>query len=188
MTTVKDANKIVRGHVLWALGAGLMPIPLLDIAAVTAVQIDMLRQLARLYNVNFSESMSKGFVTALTGSTLARAGASLIKTIPGVGTVIGGVSMSVMSGASTYAIGQVAISYFTSMDGDLSNVDMEWAKRTYGEAFERGKEFVSNLRKEDKENSRDVYEALEKLGQLKEKGIITEEDFEAQNQRLLDRL
>ena len=165
-----------------------MPIPLLDIVAVTAIQIDMLRQLARLYEVDFSDSIGKGFVTALSGSTLARAGASLIKTIPGVGSVIGGVSMSIMSGASTFGIGQVAVNYFNSMGGDLSNVDINWAKQAYSDAVERGKEFVSNLRNEDKEGSKDVYESLVKLDELRDKSVITEEEFETQKQRILDRL
>ena len=47
-TKAKTADEIIRSHVLWALGAGLMPVPLFDIAAVTAVQMDMLKQLAEL--------------------------------------------------------------------------------------------------------------------------------------------
>ena len=85
-----------------------MPIPLFDIASVTAVQMDMLKQLADEYDADYSSSSGKAFVSALTGSTLARFAASAIKIFPGVGTVAGGISMSVMSAASTYALGQVA--------------------------------------------------------------------------------
>src|SRR4051812_47831293 len=35
------AQKIVRDHVLWSIGAGLVPIPLMDVAAVTAIQNEM---------------------------------------------------------------------------------------------------------------------------------------------------
>ena len=186
MSRRSEAEKIVRDHVLWSLGAGLMPVPLFDIAAVTAIQMDMLKQLAGLFEVDYSKSGGKGFVSALTGSTFARIGASLIKTVPGVGTVVCGISMSVLSGASTCAIGQVAMSHFGSKRG-LLDVDLEWAKEAYNEAVERGKQYVSDL-KEERGASRDVYEALEKLGQLKEKGVITEEEFEAQKQKLLARL
>ncbi len=186
MTKREKAEKIVRGHVLWSLGAGLMPVPLFDIAAVTAIQIDMLKQLAYLYGADYSKSKGKTFVSALTGSTFAKIGASLVKTIPGIGTVIGGLSMSVLSGASTYAVGQVAISHFEA-GGGLFDVDLAAAKKSYKEAFEQGKQFVSDL-EEEQESSQDVFQALEKLGQLKEKGVITEEEFEAQKQKLLDRL
>ncbi len=186
MSKKQKADKIVRQHVLWALGGGLVPIPLLDIVAVTAIQMDMLKQLSDLYEVDYSKSKGKAFASALTGSTFASIGASVIKAIPGIGTVVGGLSMSALSGASTYAIGHVAINHFEA-SGNLLNVDLKWAKKAYDEAFEKGKEFVSDLEGEE-EASKDVFKALDKLGQLKEKGVITEEEFEAQKQKLLDRL
>ena len=186
MSKSQAADRIIREHVLWSLGAGLLPVPLFDIAAVTAVQMDMLRQLAGLFEVDYSKSTGKSFVSALTGSTFARIGASLVKAVPGVGTVLGGISMSLMSGASTYAVGQVAASHFGS-EGGLLDVDMDWAKRAYGEAFERGKQFVSDLESEGK-TADDAYEALDKLGQLREKGVITEDEFVAQKVKILDRI
>ena len=50
---------------------------------------------------------------------------------------------------------------------------------------------ASKLEKEkkaSKTSSDDVINKLEKLAQLKEKGVITEEDFEAQKQKLLEQL
>ena len=186
MTKGQEADKIIRDHVLWSMGAGLMPVPLFDIAAVTAVQMDMLKQLADLYGADFSKSTGKTFVSALTGSTLARVGASAIKAVPGVGTVVGGVSMSVLSGASTYAVGQVAKGHFASSQG-LLEIDIEWAKQAYSDAFERGKQFVSDL--QDKPNDgEDPYEALEKLGRLKEQGVIDQEEFEQKKRKLLERI
>ena len=78
----RNAEKIVSTHVLWSLGAGLMPLPLFDIVAVTAIQVDMLNQLANEYDVDFSASTGKTFVAALTGVTFARIGASMLKVIP----------------------------------------------------------------------------------------------------------
>jgi predicted Zn-dependent peptidase len=71
--------------------------------------------------------------------------------------------------------------------GEFLDVDLDSAKSAYKKAFEQGKEFVSGLEGEEKA-AKDVYEALDKLGQLKEKGVLTEEEFEAQKQKLLDRL
>ena len=184
MTKEQQADKVIGSHVVWALGGGLIPVPLLDIAAVTAIQMDMLTQLADVYEVEFSNSTGKAFVSGLTGSTFARLGASLIKAVPGIGTVIGGISMSAMSGASTYAVGQVAKNVFGSK-GSLTEVDLQWAKDAYSEAYERGKNFVSRV---EKDNSKDVYESLDKLGKLREQGVITDEEFEAQKQKLLERV
>ena len=96
----------------------MIPIPMLDFTAVTAIQIDMLSQLSTLYGADYTASTGKTFVAALTGSTFAKIGASLVKIVPGIGTMIGGLSMSIMSGASTYAVGQVG--YLPLRDGGLS--------------------------------------------------------------------
>ena len=180
------AQAIVRSHVLWAMGGGLIPVPLVDFAAVTAIQLEMLQQLAELYGVNYSQSNGKTFVSALTGTTVARLGASLIKAIPGFGTVLGGASMSLASGASTYAVGQVAIDHFAK-SGDLGNFIEDQLKKAYEDAFQKGKSYVSDLENERQEAA-DVYQTLEKLGKLKEQGILTEEEFQAKKKQLLDRL
>jgi len=183
-----EADKIVQRHVIWALGAGLIPIPVVDFTAVTAVQMDMLNQLAKLYQVDYTVTTGKTFVAALTGATFASIAASMVKIIPGIGTVLGGVSMSVMSGASTYAVAKVAIQHFES-GGTLLNIDLDKAKKSYKDAYEEGKEYASNLEKEkDAAQTQDVFEKLEKLGKLKEQDVISEEEFQAQKEKLLDRL
>ena len=188
MSKREEADSIVRWHVLWSMGAGLIPIPLVDFAAVTAVQVDMLNQLASAYDVEHDEAIGKTFVTALAGTTFAKVGSSLIKAIPGVGMLIGGVSMSVLSGASTYAVAQVAIHYFES-GGTLKNLDWDTAKKMYDDAFEEGKEYASKVKKEqDQAPEEDAFAKLEKLGKLKEQGVITEEEFEAKKKELLEQV
>ena len=178
MSRRTDANRIIRKHVLWSMGAGLMPVPLLDVAAVTAIQMDMLKQLASVYVASYSASQGKTFVAALTGSTFARVGATMVKALPGIGTIVGGISMSMLSGSSTYAVGKIAIDVFHA-GGDLSSADLDSAKEAYEEAFEEGKGFASGLGKAGKD-AQDLFQALEKLSELKGKGVITEGDFETQ--------
>ena len=191
----EQADAIIKKHILFSIGGGLIPIPLVDMAAVTAFQVSMLEQLADIYGIVYNRSIGKSFIAALTGSTVAKLGASLIKAIPGVGSLIGIVAMSAMSGASTYAVGQVAIIQFES-DGTLEDIDLDEAKEAYDVAFEEGKEVVEEMEKEKKaketaeqpETPDDVLQALEKLGELKEKGILTDAEFKAQKKKLLERL
>ena len=184
-----EAEQIIKKHVIWSLGAGFVPFPILDIAAVTVVQIDMVKQLCRLYHVDYSESKGKTILSTVTGSTLARVGASAVKLIPGIGTLLGWVSMPILSGASTYAIGQALLWHFES-GGDLLNLNTEHLKRVYEDNLKKGKEFASKLYKEQKASKKSptVFEELDELFQLKEKGVITAEEFEAQKQKLLERL
>ena len=47
------ADAIVSRNVLWALGAGIVPIPLVDVVAVMGIEIKMLKELSDLYGVGF---------------------------------------------------------------------------------------------------------------------------------------
>ena len=182
----EQADRIIRSHTLWGMGAGLIPVPMFDVLAVSAIQIDMLKQLAEVYEADFTENLGKTFVTALTGGTFARFGASLIKAVPGVGTLVGGASMSVLSGASTYAVGQVAKRHYET-GGNLIDIDLDSARKTYDEALESGKRVVGDLKNREAE-SKDVFSSLERLSDLKQKGVITEEEFDAKKREMLERL
>lgn len=184
MDKTLHAERIIRTHVAWAIGGGLLPIPLVDIAAVTLIQLDMLKQLANLYGADYDESSGKAVVTALTGGLGAKLAANAMKLLPGFGTLVGGVSMAILSGASTYAVGEVARQHFMA-GGAMHDIDLEAAKARYQDELERGKEVASKLNKPE---SKEVFEKLERLAELRDKGVITEADFEAQKQRLLESL
>ena len=188
----KTADNIILNHVFFSLGAGLVPLPLLDIAAVTVVQLDMLKQLSRLYDVPFQEESGKSLISAIAGGIAAKFGASMIKALPLVGTFLGGVSMSVLSGASTYSIGQVFKQHFSS-GGNLTNVDIRKAKKIFEETFEKGRDIATKMdkKKEQKEEEppkeqKNIVDRLKDLAALRDQGIISEEEFTAQKKRMLD--
>lgn len=200
MTKEDRADKIIQNHVLFSMGLGIVPIPLLDIVGVTAAQLDMLSQIGKVYGKPFSDIAGKSFIASVTGMSVARYGASFLKAIPGIGTLIGGVSMSIMSGASTYALGQVCKRFFE--DGvDLEDIDENMAKNIYEEELERGKEVASDLKQKSEKQKdstpfaasapekeeEDIYAQLLKLGELKEKGVITEDEFQIMKKALVDK-
>lgn len=186
----QQAGSVVKNHVLISMGAGLVPIPVLDIAAVTAVQMEMVKQIAAVYDIPYPNSFDKSFITALTGSIFARIGASLIKAIPGVGSIIGGLSMAIMSGASTYAVGQVFIRHFEA-GGDFHDFDPMSMRKVFQEEYEKGKEKAEQWKKEkdkgedDSSLSTNTLEKLKQLGDLKKTGVITEEEFQKMKDNLL---
>ena len=63
----------------------------------------------------------------------------MIKFIPGIGSVIGGVTMAVLSGASSYALGEVFKKHFET-GGTFLDFDMKRLKKMYNEKFEKGKQ------------------------------------------------
>lgn len=186
------ANSIVRNHMIWSMGAGFIPVPIADFFAVTAIQLDMIRQLSRLYGVDFKETSGKAIITSLSGASVARMGARAIKFIPGVGSILGGVTLAILSGASTYALGEVFKSHFES-GGTFLDFDVSRLKRLYDEKFEKGKEVAEDLKKQQeaqetkvKEAESDVLVRIKELAALKDQGLITEEEFVQLKKKLID--
>jgi CRP-like cAMP-binding protein/uncharacterized protein (DUF697 family) len=111
-----DAVTVVERFTFWSGVAGLVPVPLLDLAAVGGVQIQMLRSISKIYGVPFSENKGKALILSLAGSMIpASSGlgaASVTKGVPIVGTAIGTVAMPALSAGATYAIGMAFIEHF----------------------------------------------------------------------------
>jgi len=116
------ASKLVDRCSLWSGGVGLIPVPLLDIAALGGVQLNMLRRLSEIYGVPFSENIGKSVIASLTGSvipasaatTAAIGVASVLKSLPAIGTMVGALTMPVFSAGATYVIGKFFIQHFAS--------------------------------------------------------------------------
>lgn len=191
------ANTIIKNHIIWSMGAGFIPVPIADLFAVTAVQLDMIRQLSRLYDVDFKETSGKAIITSLSGASVARMGARAIKFIPGVGSAIGGLTLAVLSGASTYALGQVFSTHFEN-GGTFLDFDISRVKRMYDEQFEKGKEVAKEIHKEEKSKkaeeeevqavaNEDPIHRLKELGALKANGVITEEEFETLKKKVIEK-
>ena len=193
----KHADTIIRNHIIWSMGAGLIPVPIVDFFAVSGIQLDMIRQLCKLYDQDFKESEGKAIITSLTGSGLARMGAkAMIKFIPGIGSVIGGVTMAVLSGASSYALGEVFKKHFET-GGTFLDFDVKRIKKMYNEKFEKGKKVAEQFQKEQErkraaadqvfENkaSGKLVDKLKELAELKKEGLISEEEYNAMKKKLI---
>lgn len=192
-----DAEKAIKNHALYAAGGGLIPIPILDFMAVTGVQIDLVQNLCDVYNINFYRNQGKSVISALVGTSLASIGSSLIKTIPGIGSLLGGFSMSILSGATTYAIGQVFAKHFEN-GGTMDDLDVEEFRTFYKRKVEEGKNIVKEMKEQednqknnasnDTSNSRQakLQEKLEDVKRLYESGIITKSEYEEMRKRLFE--
>jgi len=144
------ANNTVKNFVLGAMGVGLIPIPIVDLLALTGLQLGMLKKLSNLYGAEFSQGLGKKFIGSLAGSivplALFKPVASLIKFIPFVGYPMAMVSMPIVSGASTYALGKVFIRHFET-GGTFFSFEPDKMKKYYAEKFDEGKKVASDLKK-----------------------------------------
>ena len=69
-TRDETALNLVNRFALWAGVAGLIPIPLIDVAAIGGLQIQMVRRLSQVYDVDFSENRTKAIIASLAGSLI----------------------------------------------------------------------------------------------------------------------
>jgi uncharacterized protein (DUF697 family) len=195
----ESADSIIKNHMIWAMGAGLIPIPIADIMAVSAIQLDMIRQLARVYDVDFKHTEGKAYIATLTSSSIARLGARAVKFIPGVGSILGGVTMAALSGGSTYAIGEVFKKHFET-GGTFLDFDPERLKKYYTEKFEKGKEMVAEYQKSKEmeatpadgvqesapTKSNDAMTQLKELAGMKSAGLLSDEEFEIMKKKIIE--
>ncbi len=112
------ASKLVDRFAMWGGVAGLVPVPIVDVAAVAGIQVQMLRRLSQIYNVPFSENSGKALIAALAGTMIpATSGigaASMLKSVPILGTIASGFVMPALAAGATFAIGKAFVQHFES--------------------------------------------------------------------------
>jgi uncharacterized protein (DUF697 family) len=132
-STLKDANRSIRFHSIGAAAALLLPVPLLDAALLIGIQVNLVRSLAKIYDMPFSEEVGKSLVSALIGSSVSGAAWSLTKLIP----IVGVVGASAAGAASTYAVGKVFVQHFES-GGTFLTFDPSKVKAYYEQELSKG--------------------------------------------------
>jgi uncharacterized protein (DUF697 family) len=152
----KDAQNIVTNHMLFAVGFGTVPVPVVDIVGLSATQLNMLRKLSEVYGESFTDELAKKAIASLIGGSLtipvAMGVSSLIKSLPIIGQSAGAVSIASVGSALTYAIGQVFIRHFES-GGTLISFEPSKVKEFFKEEFDKGKGLVKDLVKSKKSES-----------------------------------
>lgn len=149
-----EAGNIVKNNIITSMAAGLIPIPLLDIFSLINIQFHMIQMLAEHYETP-ADNIKKSLITSLISGVLPVASVlglgSMIKSLPAIGTLAGSGSVSVASGAVTYAVGQVFIRHFEN-GGTLEDFDPDSAKAYFREEFNSGKEIARDLINEVKQS------------------------------------
>jgi uncharacterized protein (DUF697 family) len=114
----ETAAKLVDRFSVWAGVAGLIPLPFVDVLAVGGLQLQMLRRVSQLYDVQFSENRGKALIASLAGTmipvTSGMGAASALKGVPLLGMVASAFVMPVLSAGATYAIGKAFVQHFES--------------------------------------------------------------------------
>jgi uncharacterized protein (DUF697 family) len=152
LTLTKEAvaNRIIRQNVVWAAGGGVLPFPLIDVVAITAVEIKMLRELSALYEIPFKEDRVKNIIASLLAGLGAPAlgtalTISLVKALPVVGFISAFLAVPGIAAAFTYAVGKVFVQHFAS-GGTFLDFDPQKVREHFAREFEEGKMVASKVK------------------------------------------
>jgi uncharacterized protein (DUF697 family)/GTP-binding protein EngB required for normal cell division len=148
---VKSSHTVVATAVASSFGAGFTPIPFADAAIIIPVQISMIAGITVIFGID----MSKGFITSFVSSTIGSAGAmvlgknlvaSLLKLIPGLGSVGGGLISGTVAGIITTALGEAYIEIMKMIyTGEIKKEDL---------FTEDGQKIMSKIFKEELKKDR----------------------------------
>jgi uncharacterized protein (DUF697 family) len=140
------AHNSIKNYTMGAMTVGLVPAPLIDMAALSIIQLKMVHSAANYYDVPFSKNIAKSLIGSILGGsiavTLAMPIASLIKAVPIIGQSSGTISTALIGAASTYAIGKIFVEHFES-GGTFLDFDEEKARAHFKELYEEGKAFAA---------------------------------------------
>jgi len=145
----READSIIRDHVIAAVGAGLVPSPVVDIVAVTLIEVNMITRLAKAYSFPVPHRLVtyKVLISLVGGVGPAWLGLKLqglIKGVPLVGHALYVGTLSIFGGASVYAVGKLFQKHFESGGTFLSSRNTV-LKGYYREKLEEGKVLVPRL-------------------------------------------
>lgn len=143
-----QAMNLVKNFMMGSMAVGVVPIPMMDAVALTGIQVAMLKKLSTLYGIQFKKDIGKSLLASLVGSGVGISAAlglrQLLHNLPVAGTLLTGVSISLMSAASTYAVGKVFMQHFES-GGTFLTFNPEKVREYFKAELLAGREKASEM-------------------------------------------
>lgn len=139
----KASLRVIASAVAASFGEGFAPIPFSDAALLIPTQLGMIAGITVIFGMDISKSFLTSFVSATIGSAGATVlgktiVANLLKLIPGVGTVSGGLISGTTAGILTTALGTAYLQIMEMVyKGEIKKEDLysEEGKSTIAKLF-----------------------------------------------------
>lgn len=135
MAINKASQIAIHTAAVAAAGVSASPIPFSDSALLVPIQISMITAIYKAYGQDISEGFISGAVKSTMASTLGKGVAgNLLKFIPGIGTVAGGLINGSVAVAFTEAIGFGVANAFENNKAD-NTIDIIETLASVGNLF-----------------------------------------------------
>jgi uncharacterized protein (DUF697 family) len=138
MEKQQQARDTVKRYTWFAAGAGLIPIQYVDGLAVTGLQLKMIAEISKIYDIPFRENEGKAAIAAMACFIIPHAAAfgALAKAIPGV-SVLGAPLAAAFAGTYSWVLGNIFVQHFES-GGTLINFHPEHLWEDFKSKFVAG--------------------------------------------------
>jgi uncharacterized protein (DUF697 family)/GTP-binding protein EngB required for normal cell division len=109
-----QAHRFIAGATAAAAAAAAVPIPFSSAAVLVPIQLGMIARIAHLYGLGFDKAALLAVASTSVATSAGRAAAaSLLKFIPGAGTIAGGVINASVASGFTLAMGEAWLTVCT---------------------------------------------------------------------------
>ncbi len=123
--TRTKASHIINRYSIAASAVGVVPMPGADVLGVSALQADLVEELANEYGLKITSEWGKHVALILVGSMGIALGARIVfsslKVLPIVGSALGGGTSAIASAVTTYTLGHILMEHFEK-GGTLDDV------------------------------------------------------------------
>ena len=141
-----QVSEIISSAVKWAALGAVVPLPIVDMFAIGAVQLQMVRRLSKVYGYDESDKTLQALITALLGtmapvylnSALLGSSLKLAGPFGTTGSLMASAGISVFAAASTYAIGKIFVRHFEK-GGTVKNFNVDDVKEDLKQEFDSAK-------------------------------------------------
>lgn len=137
-----EVESIIKRHAMFAAGAGMIPVPILDAVAVAGIQYKLAESLCQEYGVPFEPYRVKVILSSALTSLLSSLAANGIQaaaggiSIPGI--IGGNITNAAVSGYLTFATGEILRLHFAT-GGTLEDLELGHYLDFFESQFKEGK-------------------------------------------------
>ena len=152
-----NAENCIKKHVIAAMGIGLIPSAILDVAGITAIEVRMIRNLAKIYEFPVPNKLvTIKALISLIGSIgpvyVSTKMHSALKGVPLLGYAVFAGILSITGGAAVYGVGKIFQKHFESGGTFLSSDNSlirDYFKQQYREGKRMAKQYARGLTQSD---------------------------------------
>ena len=143
----QDLNDLIKRYCYWSFSASLIPVPIVDLAAMVTIQVKMIQEISKLYKVPLSEEKAKKTVAVLLANVPSLSFMSLAKLAPGIGYLAVTIPLTTINVTNTYAVGKILAHHFESGHA-VDSLGSRSQKAVLQSTLADGKAFAHRTKKE----------------------------------------